>query len=106
MDTNKFIKEKLNWNEKERGTFDFNGLKSVLDDYTKEIEKEHLKKKTKIRVHGESLEEDKLEELTRPILKYLCENYHPHVTVIITPTSAELLEGLKTIGYVDDFIRD
>jgi len=40
------------------------------------------------------------------MIKYLCENYHPHVSMIITPTSAELLEGLKTIGYVDDYIRD
>ena len=69
------------------------------------FENEHLEK-TKMRVHGEKLDKNKFEELTRPILKYLCENYHPHVTVIITPTSAELLEGLKTIGYVDDFIRD
>ena len=69
------------------------------------FEIEHLEK-TQIKVHGEKLDKNKFEELTRPILKYLCENYHPHVTVIITPTSAELLEGLKTIGYVDDFIRD
>ena len=60
----------------------------------------------KMRVHGEELNEGKFEELARPMLKYLCENYHPHVTVIITPTSAELLEGLKTIGRVEDYIRD
>ena len=69
------------------------------------FENEHLEK-TQMRVHGEKLDKNKFEELTRPILKHLCENYHPNVTVIITPTSAELLEGLKTIGYVDDFIRD
>ena len=56
----------------------------------------------KIRVHGEELNEGKFEELARPMIKYLCENYHPHVTVIITPTSAELLEGLKTIGRIED----
>jgi hypothetical protein len=60
----------------------------------------------RMRVHGEELNEGKFEELARPMVKYLCENYHPHVTVIITPTSAELLEGLKTIGRVDDYIRD
>ena len=60
----------------------------------------------KMRVHGEELNEGKFEELARPMVKYLCENYHPHVTVIITPTSAELLEGLKTIGRVEDYIRD
>lgn len=60
----------------------------------------------KTRVHGKELNEGKFEELARPIIKYLCENYHPHVTVIITPTSAELLESLKGIGNVDDYICD
>lgn len=105
MEAEKFIKEIRNWNEKEKGMFDYNGIVSLLKDYKGEIEKEHLDK-VKIRVHGETLDKNKFEELTKPILKYLCENYHPHVTVIITPTSAELLEGLKTIGYVDDFVRD
>lgn len=57
-------------------------------------------------VHGKELNKNKFEELTRPVIKYLCENYHPHVTVIITPTSAELLGGLKTIGRIEDYIRD
>ena len=69
------------------------------------FDKSHIEN-TKIRVHGEKLDENKFEELARPMIKYLCENYHPHVSMIITPTSAELLEGLKTIGYVDDYIRD
>ena len=34
------------------------------------------------------------ETLTRPLLKFLCENCHPHVSVIVTPTNAELLEGV------------
>jgi len=105
MEAEKFIKEVRKWNEKETGMFDYKGVVSLLEDYKKEFEKEHLEK-TQIRVHGETLDKNKFEELTKPILKYLCENYHPHVTVIITPTSAELLEGLKTIGYVDDFVRD
>lgn len=105
MEAEKFIKEIRKWDEKEKGMFDYNGVISLLKDYRNEIEKEHLEK-TQIRVHGEALDKNKFEELTKPILKYLCENYHPHVTVIITPTSAELLEGLKTIGYVDEFVRD
>jgi hypothetical protein len=69
------------------------------------FDNQHLEK-TKIRVHGESLEENKLEELIRPLLKHLCNNYHPHVTLIINPTKFELLEGLKTSGYIDDYVRD
>jgi len=69
------------------------------------IKKEH-EDTLKMRVHGEELNENKFEELARPMIKYLCENYHPHVTVIITPTSAELLEGLKSVGRIEDYIRD
>lgn len=72
---------------------------------TELFENAHMEN-VKMRVHGEELNEGKFEELARPMVKYLCENYHPHITVIITPTSAELLEGLKTIGRVEDYIRD
>ena len=30
---------------------------------------------------------EELEEAAKPLIKYLCENYHPHVTAIVTPTS-------------------
>jgi len=46
------------------------------------------------------------ETVVRPVLNYLCENHHPHVTVIITPTTAELLEGAKSIGVVRDYLKD
>ena len=70
---------------------------------TELFENSHMED-VKYQVHGRELNEGKFEELARPMIKYLCENYHPHVTVIITPTSAELLSGLKTIGYIDDYI--
>jgi hypothetical protein len=41
-----------------------------------------------------------------PLLKYLNENYHPHVKVIITPTSIELLEGLCSFPEIYNFIKD
>ena len=75
------------------------------EQITSLFEKAHMEN-VKIRVHGEELNEGKFEELARPMIKYLCENYHPHVTVIITPTTAELSESLKSIGYIDDYIRD
>ena len=55
---------------------------------TELFENAHMEN-VKMRVHGEELNEVKFEELARPMIKYLSENYHPHVTVIITPTSAE-----------------
>jgi hypothetical protein len=43
--------------------------------------------------------------LARPLVKWLRENCHPHHTIIITPTNAELLEGELT-GQITDYLRD
>jgi hypothetical protein len=51
-------------------------------------------------------ERSEFEALTRPLIKWLCENYHPHHTIIITPTSAEMLEGVCCTGQVLDYVRD
>ena len=40
-----------------------------------------------------------------PLLRYLAENHHPHVTVIVTCTSAELLEGVMSVQ-TTEYIRD
>ncbi len=45
------------------------------------------------------------EELSKPLMKFLCENCHPHVTVVIEPTSAELLEGQMAVN-TDEFVVD
>lgn len=45
------------------------------------------------------------EPLARELMKWLCDNGHPHMTVIITSTSAELLENcveVQTHEYVGD----
>jgi hypothetical protein len=34
------------------------------------------------------------EELSEPLVKFLNDTCHPHVTIIITQTSIELLEGI------------
>ena len=45
------------------------------------------------------------QELTTPLIKYLCENHHPHTHIIITPSTAEIAEGIR--AYTDEsFIRD
>jgi len=49
---------------------------------------------------------DDFEAVVRPVLRYLNEHHHPHITVIITPTTAELCEGLKSIGEVLDYVKD
>lgn len=45
------------------------------------------------------------EEKARGLIEWLCANGHPHMTIIITPTSAELVEGvvgLQTTEYLRD----
>lgn len=38
-----------------------------------------------------------LEEAAKPLAAFLRENCHPHMTVIVTGESAELVEGLATV---------
>ncbi len=45
------------------------------------------------------------EALTRPLIQWLNENCHPHVSVIIEPTSAELLEGVCAF-VARDYVKD
>lgn len=45
------------------------------------------------------------EEKARDLMKLLCEKGHPHMTIVITPTSAELLEGSIVIQ-TNEFVRD
>lgn len=52
------------------------------------------------------VEVDAFAEACRPLIKYLAENHHPHVKVIVRNTGAELLEGLKTTGEILDYLRD
>lgn len=44
------------------------------------------------------------EAAARPLIRWLCENQHPHVTVLVTPTTAELLEGQLAIT-VEDYVK-
>lgn len=46
------------------------------------------------------------ELLVRPLIRYLCENHHPHVTIIITPTDAQLLYGQMSTGTINDYVLD
>lgn len=50
--------------------------------------------------------QDEFIALCRPLLKFLCENCHPHVTVIVTPTDAQLMEGICSTGQIMDYVQD
>ena len=51
-------------------------------------------------------ERNEFRKAATPLIKYLCENHHPHVTVIVTPTSIELLEGKCAIPKIYDYVKD
>lgn len=46
------------------------------------------------------------EAAARPLIKWLCENVHPHHTAVVTPIGAELLEGRCSTGKMMDYVRD
>lgn len=64
-----------------------------------------MKERVFVSVHGEGRDKSAFLEFCKPLMKYLCENYNPHVKVIIDGTRAEIVQGLKTVK-CDDFIID
>ncbi len=53
-----------------------------------------------------SEELERLKEAATPLIKYLNDNHHPHVTCIVTSTSVELLEGVMVYPKIYEFIKD
>jgi len=45
------------------------------------------------------------ELISRPLIKWLNDNCNPHVSVIITPSRAELLEGINSF-YTEEYWKD
>lgn len=50
-------------------------------------------------------EKDEFLEASKPLIKWLCENRHPHCKVIVDCNSAELLEGEFSV-ITNEFIKD
>ena len=67
-----------------------------------------LKKVTMLKLlntlHEGSIKVD-FENVVKPVMKYLAENHHPHMKIIIDSNVAELVEGVKTV-VTDEFIVD
>jgi hypothetical protein len=51
------------------------------------------------------MEEKTFEEVVQPVMEWLAKNHHPHVSVIIDSTHAELVEGIECVK-TDEFIQD
>lgn len=50
-------------------------------------------------------ERQQFEAVVRPLIEWLNANCHPHVTVIVDNTSAELVEGIAAVR-TRDYVRD
>ena len=48
---------------------------------------------------------EELERVARPLVKWINDNCHPHVVVVVDSTNIELLEGVCSI-IIEDYIRD
>jgi len=46
----------------------------------------------------------KFKEAARPLVNFLCEHAHPHVTVMVDQAGAEILEGLASVN-IEDFLK-
>lgn len=46
-------------------------------------------------------QQSEFEALSRPLIKFLNDNCHPHVTVILTTDSSEICEGVTAIRTTD-----
>ena len=45
------------------------------------------------------------EEAAKPLMKFIADNFYPHVTVILDSVTAQLVEGVATVK-TDEFIKD
>lgn len=53
----------------------------------------------------EHAEEKTFEEIVKPVMAWLARNKHPHTSIIIEATRAEMMEGVEVVA-TDEFIRD
>lgn len=54
---------------------------------------------------GDTSVRDEFFALAKPLIKHLNDHYHPHHKIIITPTSAEILEGGCSVS-TNEFVKD
>lgn len=54
-------------------------------------------------ITDEKLEE--FEDLAKPLIKFLNDNFHPMMKIIITTDNAELVEGYANI-HTDEYVKD
>ena len=51
------------------------------------------------------MEKPTFEQVVKPLMKWLAENNHPHVTAMVTANCAELVEGFEIVK-TNEFLVD
>ena len=64
-----------------------------------------MKLKKLIEKWNHEFQECELETVSRPLIKWLNDNCHPHIKVIVDTNRAELVEGIFAFR-TDDYIKD
>ena len=59
----------------------------------------------KIIIPKQEPKQETFEDAVKPLMKWLCENTHPHTTAIVTGNLAELVEGVENV-HTNEFIVD
>lgn len=49
--------------------------------------------------------QEEFDALAKPLIKFINDNYHPHVSMIIDGIHAEVLEGVMVVS-TDEFVKD
>lgn len=57
------------------------------------------------RLRNEAVKSVSFENVVKPVMRWLTENKHPHMSIIIEATRAELVEGIECVA-TDEFIKD
>lgn len=48
---------------------------------------------------------NEFENLVKPLIKFLNDNWHPHTKIIIDLTSAEIVTGEESV-YTEEYLKD
>lgn len=46
-----------------------------------------------------------LKEAALPLIKYLNENHNPHTIALVGPMSVEILDGIKSLQNIDNYVK-
>jgi hypothetical protein len=55
---------------------------------------------------GVDHDDEGFEEIVLPVIDWICATQSPHTTIIITPTDAQHVQGIRSTGRIMDYVKD